>query len=90
LLELVSVRVGGGSATCPGGAPWPGVPGGVCASATAGDMTATRTIRRTIIANTVRLQVGNVIGLLSIYRVNTGAGQLHSTQTYKDMVTWVA
>jgi hypothetical protein len=35
-------------------------------------MTATMTVRSTITANAVRLQGGNVMGLLSIHMVNTG------------------
>jgi hypothetical protein len=36
-------------------------------------MTATMTVRSTITTNTVRLQDGNVMGLLSIHMVNTGS-----------------
>ena len=72
LLALVSVRVTGGSTLCPGVAPGAGVPGGACASTTTGDMTATMTARSTITANAVRLQDGNVLGLLSIHMMHIG------------------
>jgi hypothetical protein len=69
--SFVAVRVGGGSATCPGGAPGAGVPGGACASATAGDTTATMAARRSTIAHTVRLRDANIMGLPSIHLVHT-------------------
>jgi hypothetical protein len=77
--SLGAVRVGGGSAICPGGAPGVGVPGGACASATEGGTTATMATRSTTTAHAVRLQDGNIMGLLSIQVVHLRDGRLHST-----------
>jgi hypothetical protein len=74
--SLASVRVTGGA--------WPICPAGACASATAGDPTATRAARSTTTANTVRLQDGPVMGLRSIQMVHTGYGRLHSIQASRE------
>jgi hypothetical protein len=71
LSSLVSVRVAGGSTLCPWVAPGAGVLGGACASATAGDTTATMAARSSTIAHTVRLRDGNIMGLPSIHIVHT-------------------
>ena len=69
-LREAGVRVAGGACTvCPAGA---------CASATEGETTATRAARSNTTANTIRLQDGNVMNLLSIQMGHTAYDRLHS------------